>query len=92
VVPFLFAGWHAQIGTRFLNVSAPFHFGRMSRAEGLIREDVARMGFTVSPSQLTTPVYATDGHGRDLRHSCASATDVLPALISMQVRKTVALN
>ena len=34
----------SQVATRFLNVTAPFHFSRMENAEKLILEDVKRMG------------------------------------------------
>lgn len=77
------------VATRFLNVTAPFHFSRMENAEKLILEDVKRMGLTMMASHLSIPVYATDGHGRDIRHTCSSSSDVMPLLIAMQATKAV---
>ena len=77
------------VATRFLNVTAPFHFSRMDKAEDLILQDTKRMGFAISPAQLAIPVYATDGHGRDMRQTCAASRDILPELIAMQATRAV---
>lgn len=76
------------VTTRFLKVTAPFHFSRMERAEALILADVARIGLRISGDRLAIPVYATDGHARDLGQTCGSS-DIMPTLVSMQATRTV---
>lgn len=77
------------VTTRFLKVTAPFHFSRMERAEALILADVARLGLRISGDRLHTPVYATDGHARDIAQTCPGSTDIMPTLVGMQATKTV---
>ncbi len=76
------------VTTRFLKVTAPFHFSRMDRAETLIMADVARIGLRISGDRLAIPVYATDGHARDIAQTCGSA-DIMPSLVSMQATRAV---
>lgn len=76
------------VTTRFLRVTAPFHFSRMDRAEKLIMADVARIGLRISGDRLAIPVYATDGHARDIAQTCGSS-DIMPTLVSMQATRTV---
>ena len=77
------------VTTRFLKVSAPFHFSRMERAEALIMADVNRIGLRIAADRLALPVYATDGHARDLRQTCAGSTDIMPELVAMQATRAV---
>lgn len=60
----------------------------MAAAEELILKDVQRMGLQISAQSLQVPVYATDGHGRDLRETCVGQ-DIMKTLISMQCSRTV---